>query len=168
LLTKSIYKNRAITPTLDKAAALITSLEHIKSRIDDIIIPLEGISETEADKLKNAIDAVIEAVEKESFSDELFNEAEETVNKLENENAKKTLLKDLSYSKKIAGFMEHVPDRIDVSKTVEEISDESDTSELSDETEPKKGIRDYLIIVIIVAVFAVVAIVVLIIKKRKN
>ena len=168
LLTKSIYKNRAITPTLDKAAALITSLEHIKSRIDDIIIPLEGISETEADKLKNAIDAVIEAVEKESFSDELFNEAEETVNKLENENAKKTLLKDLSYSKKIAGFMEHVPDRIDVSKTVEEISDESDTSELSDETEPKKGIRDYLIIVIIVAVFAVAAIVVLIIKKRKN
>ncbi|PKM62854.1 MAG: hypothetical protein CVU97_03415 [Firmicutes bacterium HGW-Firmicutes-21] len=166
VLTNSIYRNRAITPTLNKGAALIASLEYAIGRIDDIILPLEGMTAAEADSIRNTINDIINAFEAENEVIGLFGSAAEAINTLTNENAKAAIAADLAYARKIAVVGSRVPDRIDV---IKQPSNESDTSTASSDApspEPEKNNMLLPVIVILAIVFVATGAVLFIRKKN--
>lgn len=58
-LLQSVYRNDALAPFLDRDASIKECLNYMQGRIDDVLIPFEGVSEDEAAVLKAAIDDAI-------------------------------------------------------------------------------------------------------------
>lgn len=154
VLNSSIYRNRAITPTLNKKGAIVESLNYSIARINDIVLPREGMTADEANDVKNAFDSIIKAVNDGAEVKDTFASAKTAVNKMANENAKATILKDLAYAEKISATAERIPDRIDV---IENESEKSLT--LSDDvsTEIKSDNNDWVLPVVIIAVVVLIA-----------
>lgn len=61
-LLETVYRNDAMTPFLDREAALKETLNYMQGRIDDILLPLKGITNAEAEALTSAIAAAKESV----------------------------------------------------------------------------------------------------------
>ena len=61
-LLATVYRNDAMTPFLDREAALKETLNYMQGRIDDILLPLKGITNAEAEALTSAIAAAKESV----------------------------------------------------------------------------------------------------------
>ena len=166
VLLKSIYKKKAITPTFDKAAATIAVLEYSKGRIDEVILPLSGMSEEEANIVKKAFDAVIADINAEKTPDDSFSAAKNTIDSLENANAKTALNTDLDYASKIAKIAKRVPDDYEVSAYTSSAPESEPSSQPVAEKPPAKG---WIVPVVIVAVIAAAGVLAaLLIKKKKN
>ncbi len=63
LLLKGVYRNQAITPTLDIKKATIAKINYAKDRINNIILPLGGIDEEGAKAIVAALDELAASVE---------------------------------------------------------------------------------------------------------
>ncbi|OGO87007.1 MAG: hypothetical protein A2Y15_07505 [Clostridiales bacterium GWF2_36_10] len=169
ILTSSIYRNKAITPTLDKTAALIASLNYSIGRIDDVIVPLEGMSEDEANSVKTALNAIITAVNEGKAATDAFAVAETAINTLSNSNAKAILLDDLAYSEKIATAADRIPERTDVSmgeSTDNSTSTDDGSSQDTITTEPKNN--DWVLPVIIIVIIIIAAIGIIVFLRKKS
>ncbi len=166
VLLNSIYRNRAITPTLDKTAAIKASLEYAIGRIDDVIIPLEGIDQSKAESIKSLINAIIADADGENDLTQGFEALITEVNTVENENAQSAMLKDLLYARKIANVANRVPDRIDVSRGESEDESPDASGESSDDASKESDFP--WIIVIVAAVVLIIAAGGVLFARKKN
>lgn len=165
VLTSSIYRNRAVTPTFDKNAALVETLEYMNGRIDDVIVPLEGMTEAEAENVKKAVDAVIKAVnDKISVKDAIVS-AETAVNALENENAKKVLLNDLSYSEKISIISERIETKVENYNENKDNSVAASDDSISEDTADE---NNWVLPTVIIAAVILIAIIAFISLRKKK
>lgn len=167
VLLNSIYRNKAITPTYNKSAAIIESLNYSMARIDDVILPLEGMTAAEADRVKEAFNAIIANVNAEASSEDSFAAAKTAIDTLANEKATSVLLTDLAYAQKIAEVALRIPDTYEIS--VDTSSDSSIVSEVSQGTaEPSSN--DWVLPVIIIVSIIIIAGIFIIVagKKKKN
>ena len=167
LLQTGVYKNRAITPTLDKYAALAKVLEYTKGRINDVILPFEGMTSDEANSVISAIDTAIKAANDKKSVGDAISGLEKAINALSKDNAKLALLDDLAYTKKIARAAENIPARVDVTKgsldtsgSVSEVSSEGPTTGTVNNNET--------MIIIICGIVVLLVAVVAFIFVRKN
>ncbi len=100
-LLETVYRNDAMTPFLDREAALNGTLDYMQARVDEILLPLEGITEAEGDELTAAI-----AAAKASIEDSRINSVELTnlryaIAGIANEKARLALEGDLTRVEKI-------------------------------------------------------------------
>lgn len=58
LVSSGAFRNRAITPTLDRTSALTAALDYAVSRINDIILPLGGMTASQAEGLKQKLETL--------------------------------------------------------------------------------------------------------------
>ncbi len=63
LLMQGVYRNPAITPTLDIKKATLAKIDYAKDRISKIMLPLEGINEESANKILAALDELKTSIE---------------------------------------------------------------------------------------------------------
>lgn len=172
LLTSGIYRNKAITPTLDKYAALAKSLEYAKGRVNDVILPFEGMTSDEANSVVSALDNAIKAANDKKGVGDALSALENAINALSNQNAKQALLSDLKYTKKIANAAENIPARVDVEKRQpDNTSSAAETSAASvSDTDENNNANSYTntIIIIICGIIIVAAVVFAAVFVRKN
>ena len=96
---QTVYRNEAIPMFLDPDASVTAVLDYMIGRIDDIIVPFEGMTEPEADAVKKAIVSA-----KDNPSQKALTKAEEAIAKVKNEQAKQVLLKDLERAQRIVNM----------------------------------------------------------------
>jgi uncharacterized lipoprotein YddW (UPF0748 family) len=157
-LASGIYKNKAITPTYDKYAALAKWLEYTKGRINDVILPFEGMTSDEASSVISAIDTAIKAANDKKSVSEAISGLETAIKALSKENAKQVLLNDFAYSKKIAHAAETIPARVDVKKKdLESSSNTSAASSATSDTSTNPGNNNDTLIIIICGIAVVIA-----------
>lgn len=81
-LTKGPFRDTAITPTLDVIAASKAQIEYTKSRINDVIVPLGGMDEADAQTLITALDKLSNSFEKYTYDETAYNEIRDLINDL--------------------------------------------------------------------------------------
>ncbi len=94
-LLQSVYRNDAITPFLDSEAAIKAGLAYMDGRIEEILLPLEGLSEAEAQTLRTAIQAATDSVQESLIPAQPLLSLREAIRAVENEQAKARLEEDL-------------------------------------------------------------------------
>lgn len=100
-LLQTVYRNDAITPYLDRDASLKAILSYMTGRLDDILLPLGGVTETEAQSLRSALDNASAAVKDSRISSEALTALRDAIASLENTQAKARLEEDLRYAERI-------------------------------------------------------------------
>jgi len=169
VLLESLYKKKAINPTIKKKEGIAAYIDYAVGRIEDIMLPLKGVTNDEANALKTAFSALKSAVEQGSGVKEKLNAVKDKANALANENATKAVLADIAYLNKMINVSERVPDRVDIVKNDPETStpESAVESEASSEEGISSSTFDWRIAVAIVAVIAVAAVVVVVLKRKK-
>ncbi len=184
-LIAGVYRNKAITPTLDIAKAAAEKAAYAKGRINDVMVPLKGISAEKAEKVIAAIDALSATFKADGFDVEKYNEAIEAVKLCElEEAAAEVILQDLAWmikAYKVANKeldLSGVPDTPDISigdssegsdssaDISSEASEASSVSELSGNEEEKDS--TLLIVIIAIAAVLIIGIAVVVILKKKG
>lgn len=100
-LKQTVYRNEAIPPFLDRAASIREALRYMKGRIDDILLPLGGVTEAEATTLKDAITALSETVDDSRFSSDKLALLEQAIKAVADEQARTVLTSDLHRARRI-------------------------------------------------------------------
>lgn len=190
-LLQGVYRNRAITPTIDVKKAAIAQTEYAKGRINDILIPQGGISSANGAKVISAFDELAASFTDEGFDSEKYNAVKTAIEDSKAKDGAKTrMLSDLLFT--VKGYtvlnkeldLSDLPEIPEISMPSEdEVSDESadtslpeetESSTPSDESEPatsgeKSDDTVAIIIIISVTVLIVAALIYFgLIKKGKN
>lgn len=184
-LLKGVYRTSAITPTFDVLKGAQAQADYMKSRINDIIIPLGGVSEDKGAAIVSAIDALKATLTAEGFDSEKFNAVKTAIDESgAKEEAASRMNADLKMIIKaytvlnkeldMSGVPEisDVPDytdnsKSDISVSVSE-SDESVDESASDNENAGDSSSAVIIIVAIVVVIAVIVVAVVVLKKGKK
>lgn len=96
LMKTTVYRNDAIPPFLDPSASVNALLTYMQGRIDDVILPLGGITEAEATAVKSAIADALENADTAALE-----AVREAVTAVENKTASKAMLADLYRAEQI-------------------------------------------------------------------
>lgn len=107
LLTSTLYRNRALSPTYDEKTSVLLLAQQAEKRIDEAILPLGGMTDTEAQAVKTELKKVI-ASANNGLTEQVItdiNSAIAEVKNIKNSSASKALADDLFYAKMIAGKM---------------------------------------------------------------
>ncbi len=89
------FRNSAITPTLDPQKALYTAVDYAISRVNDIIVPLNGMSKADADRIISKLRELRTAVDTERNAT-LESKAKAIISSLGNTAAEKAVKGDLN------------------------------------------------------------------------
>ncbi|MBE6763840.1 MAG: hypothetical protein E7553_05775 [Ruminococcaceae bacterium] len=98
---QTVYRNEALPMFLDTKASVAAVLDYMNGRIEEIILPLEGMTQAEADAVKAAV-----ALAKEACDGEALRAVQNAVEAVANAQAKQALLKDLERAQRIVGTVE--------------------------------------------------------------
>ena len=139
-IAETLYKNKAITPSHNSKAAVTALLSEAKTRITDLILPANGITQEQSNELTDIITAFETALQSSPLSQctSLANSFYEKANSLITEDAaaKNAILNDASYIKKIAYLSndnaraEYIAENpIVVTEPVDEVSEVESTIE---------------------------------------
>ncbi len=96
LAKQTVYRNEAMPLFLDTSASVAATLDYMSGRIDEIILPLGGMTEAEATAVKAAI-----AAAKEAGNEKALSKLQDAVSSVANEQAKQVLSKDLERAVRI-------------------------------------------------------------------
>ncbi|MBQ3068797.1 MAG: family 10 glycosylhydrolase [Clostridia bacterium] len=96
LLKTTVYRQDALPPFLDPSASASALLTYMQERIDNVILPLEGLTEAEATAVKEAITAATASPDLSAL--EAVKDAAKAV---ENKTASKVMLADLYRTEQI-------------------------------------------------------------------
>lgn len=168
-MLESLYKNKAINPTLKKKVAIAAYIDFTIGRIDEIILPLEGLTTDEANAIKTAFNALKLAVEQGSGVKEKLGTVIEKVNAIANKNASATILADIAYLNKMINVSNRIPDRVDIVKSEPDNSaPESTAVESNDDSENEQNPQsfDWRIPAAIAAVAVIAGGVAIFLKKK--
>ena len=189
-LLKGVYREKAITPTFDIEKAAKAQAEYMKSRINDVIVPLGAMTKENAATLTAAIDALSATLTADDFEIEKYNAVDAAINSATDDEAASARLKaDLKMIVKAYSVMNkeldlsgvpETPDNPDYSEkpddsstSVESEAGESAESEAgndeSNSTAGKgKGGQTVIIVICAIIIVACVIIVVVVSKKGKK
>lgn len=181
-LLKGIYRNKAITPTLDPEKASKAQLEFMKGRINDIIVPMNGMSEDNGARIVSAIDELIQSVTKDGFDTEKYNAVKTAVSESDaDDNAKSRMQSDLFIALKSYTVMNkeldmsNVPDTPDASmgdqgsqNNGSESNTESAPENVSEPDETNGADGELIIVIVCVIVIIGAAIAAAVILKKKG
>lgn len=187
-LKKGAYRNSAVTPTFDKLAAAKAQLEYAKGRINDILIPLGGITENGGATVIKAIDDFAATVTADGYDSAKYAAVTDAISKSgAEEKAAERMLADINYAVKVYSVTNKEIDLSGVPELPEnpDFSDNSEISEPGSDSEKSEGSADTsetdtdtdeggsditVIVIIVIAAVIVVACVVYfgLIKKGKK
>lgn len=165
-LKTNAYREEAITPTLDASAAADAQVDFMIRRINDVILPLGGITKEKADSiialLKNAV------LDSENIAT-LNEQLEAEISGIAGENAIKS---DLAKLTKIVIMSKDAEKDVYPGVTKEEssVSDEESVAESQEDSNSKSepsAATSLWIAIGVLSVLIVTAVVVFIVKKRK-
>ncbi len=80
-LAQGVYRNKAITPSLDIVAAAKAQVEFAKQRINNVILPLEGVSEDGAKSVIEALDKLSASFTEDGYDEDLYGQMNLILNK---------------------------------------------------------------------------------------
>ncbi len=191
-LLQSVYRNEAITPFLDRDAAIKECLNYIKGRVNDVLIPFDGISEDEATVLLAAIDSAIENTSESRIAAAQLSALRDAIDAVANTKARKVLEADLLRAERIILTTYQVSrdelvgeltmpkgDRVsppetsedevseEVSETVSDSESEDNSEPAGDGKNPVGGVVLYVLLGVLGASAIVVAVVIILVKKKK-
>lgn len=186
-LADGVFRNKAITPALDKEKAAKAKIEYTKGRINDVILKLKGVSASDASKIVSALDALAATFTEKGFDTEKYNEAYDAINNADlKNNAKTVLLADLLSSVKAYSVankeldLSGVPDIPDAPVVGPDASQDasgeassdssavvSGESSASGENDGSSGSIIWIVLGIIAAAAVIAAVVVILKKKGK-
>ncbi len=106
---QTAYRNDAIPPFLDVNASLRTALDYLVDRIDNVILPFEGMTDKEADAVKDAVAKAKDAVEDGTIEASALNALRNAVTSVKNKQAKLALDNDLYRVEHILGVNGTLP-----------------------------------------------------------
>lgn len=100
-LMQNVYRNEALAPYLDRDASIKAILAYMTGRLNDILLPLGGVSEAEAQSLKTALENASAAVQDSRIAPDALSALRSAIASLENAQAKARLEEDLLYAERI-------------------------------------------------------------------
>lgn len=100
-LLETVYRNDAITPFLDPDAGIKSCLTYMQGRIDDILLPLEGLTAEEGQALTAAIANAIEGTAQSRIAPTELQALRNAIGAVANEKAKAVLEDDLLRAERI-------------------------------------------------------------------
>ncbi len=101
----SVYRNEAIAPFIDPDASIVESLRYMQGRIDDVLVPLQGVTEAEAQSLTEAINAAIDSVADAAIDETALTALKTVIDALADEQAKTVLNDDLLHAERISNIV---------------------------------------------------------------
>ena len=183
-LLNGVYRKDALAPAFDVQASAKAQFEFAKGRINDILIPLDAISESDAASITSLIDELINSCEERNYDNTKYDALITKISAIEiNATAKTRVLKDLALAVKGYSILNKTVDTSEAPATPgapTNTPDESDKpndnkpgeeskDNAKDEVKENSGIDTTLLIVIIAGaliVAACVAIIVFTLKKK--
>lgn len=100
-LMQTVYRNEAIPPFLDRAASITACLDYMQGRIDDILLPLNGVTEAEATALSEAITTLKDTVDGARMASDRLALLQTAIDAVANEQAREVLKADLYRAQRI-------------------------------------------------------------------
>lgn len=100
-LMSTVYRNDALAPYLDRDASLKAILAYMTGRLDDILLPLGGVTEEEAQSLRSALDNASAAVSDSRIASDALTALRDAIDSLYNAQARARLTEDLRYAERI-------------------------------------------------------------------
>ena len=181
-LANGVYRNSAITPTFDVLKGAKAYAEYAKGRVNDIIVPLAGMTEEDGKKIVSAIDELAATFTENSFDADKYNAALAAVDATAGTSTAKSRIKaDIKQMVKAYTVMNkeldlsgvpEIPQNPDYSETVSEPVSSEESIAPGEESEPteENGFNLELIIAIIagVVIIAALAVIVVFTKKKGN
>lgn len=101
-LLQNAYKNAAIPPFLDRDASIKASLAYMNDHIKDVILPLGGMTEAEANAVIAASEAAAESVADAKIAPEKLSALHEAISAVKKTLAKRALNADLYRAEQIS------------------------------------------------------------------
>ena len=147
-LLQGCYKNAAIPPFLDRDASIKASLEYMNNHIRDVIVPLGGMTQAEADAVIAASEAAAASVKDAKIAPEQLHALHEAISAVEKSLPKRALNADLYRAEQITCItykvnkseLEKEITKPEPTETSEESEDEpADVSETSEESKEESG-----------------------------
>lgn len=191
-LLKTIYRNEALAPYLDPDASIKEILSYMSGRVDDVLLPLGGVTEAEAQSLQKAIKDALDSVADKRIAAAQLTSLRDAIAALENKQAKARLEEDLRFAERISCAVYKVnlealtgeltlpegeeyipPEEPDEEST--DSTDSTDSEPVAEETSPTaeqtSPISTLLIVILsvlsVIAVALVTVAIVLIVRKKK-
>lgn len=152
-LLKTVYRNDALAPFLDRDASITEALRYMQGRIDDILLPLGGLTDSEASALTDAIIAVKATVADAHMDSAALEALTAAIDAVENAAARKVLKSDLYRARRITYISDGT------------VTDETDT-DTSDTTQPDITVVVAVIVAFILLTAAVIVLVIVLQKRR--
>lgn len=100
-LLQNVYRNEALAPFLDRDASLKAILSYMTNRLDDVLLPLGGVTEEEAKSLHTALENASGAVSDSRIAGAQLAALRDAIAAIENKKAKARLEGDLLYAERI-------------------------------------------------------------------
>jgi len=100
-LLKSVYRNDALAPFLDRDASIKECLSYMQGHIEEVLVPFGGVSEEEASVLKAALEDAIEHTADSRIASQQLTALRDAVKAVANTKARKALDADLLRAERI-------------------------------------------------------------------
>ncbi len=107
-LMKTVYRNEAIPPFLDKDASIRAALDYLVGHIDDVILPLGGMTQEESGAIKAAVTAAKDSVADARMDTAALQTLREAVSAVANVTARQALEADLYRVEQIVCVAHHL------------------------------------------------------------
>lgn len=91
----SVYRREALAPFADPDKSVAACLDYMQGRIDDVLLPLDGVNEAEAEALKTALTNAKNTVKDGAIAKTELGDLRRAINALENARAQSVLKDDL-------------------------------------------------------------------------
>lgn len=151
-LKETVYRNQALAPFLDRDASIVAALLYMQGRLDDVLMPMNGVTQGEAKTLQSAIADASATIADGRIDPSALEVLRQAVNKVENEQAREALENDLYRAERITCVGYHL--------TREELTEPSSF---------RNGLPMWLIVTIgAVAVAAVAVVIAVVFTKKKQ
>ena len=157
---------KALAPFADPDASVAACLDYMQGRIDDVIVPLEGITAAQATALTDAITAAKNAVTDATIEKTALAALKSAVEAVENENAKAALTNDLYRAERIAMVLHADASSDDGAEDTAPTTAETPAGEDKDEGMSVTTIIIIVIVVIIAIISSAFGVAKLLAKKK--
>lgn len=129
-LLQNVYRTQAMPPFLDRDASIKACLAYLDGHINDVILPLGGVTQEEADAVLAASKAAAESVKDAKMSSEALSSLRSAINAVHANLAKKALNADLYRAERISCVTYRV-DRSELEKDPEKPQPSEESGEES-------------------------------------
>ena len=128
-LANGVYRNKAIAPAFDIKATAKAQIEFMKERIEKILIPLGGVTESQGNSIISTADDFVNSLKDDSYDSAKYDALVSAINGVGDKVAKERMTKDLALAVKGYKVMGKTVDSSDVPDLPEISESDKDTSD---------------------------------------